>query len=144
MSHWRVTTWTQAPELAIPEVPALFSDSSDLWVAYETTAKPRGEVYAIVRFRHVIDHRLSPINDEGITEHPYGKAGLAGIQLYTFNEVIDSAEAIEWRPLRARHWVVTFKDKTLDVLAEDAEVAVPSVRGSDPVSVLVRELATRR
>src|SRR4051812_40848862 len=76
MGEPRVTTWSEAPALAIPDPPALLSDSSNLWLAYETTEEPRGEVYAIVRFRHVIDHRLSPINDEGLGQHPYAGAGL--------------------------------------------------------------------
>src|SRR6478672_1219838 len=109
MSQPHVTTWSEAPELAIPEPPALLSNSSDLWLAYETTAEPRGEIYAVVRFRHVIDHRLSPINDEGIREHAYAAAGL---KWYTFNEVVGSAEAARWRALKPRHWVITFKDNT--------------------------------
>jgi hypothetical protein len=138
MSEPHVITWNEAPKLAIPESPALLSDGSDLWVAYETTAEPRGEIYAIVRFRHVIDHRLSPINDEGIGEHAYA---LAGLKWYSFNEVIGSAEAARWRALNARHWVIMFKDNTLDVLAENAEVVVDSVRGSDPLAVLLSSLS---
>src|SRR4051812_47087853 len=112
MATPHVTTWTPAPELAIPDVPALLADSNCLWLAYATTAEPRGQMYAVVRFNDVIDHRLSPINDEGIGKHPYARAGL---QWYAFNEVIDSVEAIEWHALKARHWVITFKDNTLDV-----------------------------
>jgi hypothetical protein len=129
-----VTTWTAAPELAIPDPPALLADSKSLWLAYATTAEPRGEVYAVVRFNELIDHRLWPINDEGIGTHPYGGAGLTW---YAFNEVVNSAEAIRWRALNARHWVVTFKDNTLDVLAVSAEVIVAAVQSSDPVSVLL-------
>ena len=134
MGKPRVTTWSEAPELATPEPPALLSDSSNLWLAYETTSEPRGEVYAVIRFRHVIDHHLAPISDEGIGEHPYASAGL---QWYAFNEVTDSVEAIRWRPLNARHWVVTFKDNTLDVIAQKAEVVVPSVYGHDAATVLL-------
>lgn len=76
MNEPRVTTWSEAPELAIPDPPALFSNCSDLWLADETTVEPRGEVFAVIRFSRVIDHRLSPINVEGIGEHPYAKAGL--------------------------------------------------------------------
>jgi hypothetical protein len=137
MATPHVTKWTPAPELAIPDLPALLADSNSLWLAYATTAEPRGQMYAVVRFNDVIDHRLSPINDEGIGKHPYARVGL---QWYAFNEVIDSAEAIEWRALKARHWVITFKDNTLDVLAESADVVVQALRASDPVSVLLSTL----
>lgn len=140
MNEPRVTIWNEAPELAIPESPALLSDSSNLWLAYETTAEPRGEIYAVVRFRNLIDHRLSPINDEGIGEHAYA---VAGLKWYSFCEVIGSAEAARWSVLKARHWVITFKDNTLDILAQNAEVVVASVRGSDPVSVLLSLMTSR-
>jgi hypothetical protein len=113
MATPHITTWTPAPKYRIPNDPALIADSRSLWLAYPTMAEPYGEMYAVVRFDHVIDHRLSPINDEGIGKHPYVEYGL---NWYTFNEVTDSAEAIEWRALNARHWVITFKDNTLDVL----------------------------
>jgi hypothetical protein len=129
-----VATWTAAPELAIPDPPAILSDSSRLWLAYATTAEPRGQFFAVVRFDNVIDHRLSPINDEGLGQHPCAGAGL---KWYEFNEVIGSAEATKWRTLGARHWVVTFKDNTLYVLANDAEVIASSIRSTDPVSALL-------
>jgi hypothetical protein len=129
----RVVTWDEAPKLAIPESPALLMAASDLWLAYETTQEPRGTVYAVVRFNEVIDHRLSPINDEGLRRHPCARFGL---QFYSFNEVIGSAQALEWAVLRARHWVVTFKDCTLDVLCRSASVAVRDARSEDPVGAL--------
>jgi hypothetical protein len=129
-----VTIWTDAPELAIPEMPALLSNSQTLWLAYETIAEPRGEVYAVVRFQDVIDHRLSPINDEGIGEHQYAKFGL---QWYGFNEIIGSAEVAKWSVLRPRHWVVTFKDGTLDVLAASACVIARDLRATSPLTALL-------
>jgi hypothetical protein len=114
-----VTIWADAPELAIPEDPALLSDGSNLWLAYETVHEPRGHIYAAIRFLHVFDHRLSPINDEGLGKHPYSKFGL---RWYSFNEVLNSPEAMRWGlVLGVRHWVVTFKDHTLDILAQGAK-----------------------
>jgi hypothetical protein len=136
-SQPQITIWGDAPELAIPEAPALLTDCSDLWLAYETTADPRGEVYAIVRFHQVIDHRLSPINDEGIGQHPYGKFGL---KWYSFNEVIGSTEAARWCMLGARHWVITFKDDTLDVLAASATVVRKDIRASSSLAALLSVL----
>src|SRR5579862_4967114 len=120
MSAAKATIWKDPPELATPESPALFYDASknDLWLAY-AVARSSPLRYAVVRFTEVIDHRLSPINDEGIGKHPYCGAGL---RFYTFNELTASAETKQWAELRARHWVVTFKDNTLDVIAGGAEV----------------------
>jgi hypothetical protein len=90
--------------------------------------------YAIVQFIDVIDHRLSPINDEGIGKHPYAKAGL---QFYAFNEITGSRETTEWSVLRARHWAITFKDDTLDVVASDAKVVATDLQASSPMAALV-------
>jgi hypothetical protein len=128
MTSPQSSVWKDAPEPAIPDVPALLCDSSDLWLAYRSY---RG--YAIVQFVDVIDHRLSPINDEGIGKHPYAKAGL---QFYAFNEITGSAETAEWSALRARHWSVTFKDNTLDVIASDAKVIARDLHADSPTTAL--------
>ena len=123
------SVWKDAPELAIPDLPALLCNSCDLWLAYRSH---RG--YAIVQFVEVIDHRLSPINDEGIGKHPYASAGL---QFYAFNEITGSAECVQWSVLRARHWAVTFKDNTLDVVARDAKVVARDLQASNPTAALL-------
>src|SRR5262245_44767281 len=126
MSTPRASVWTEAPEPGIPESPALIADSDSLWVAY---CRAADHGVAVVQFWGVIDHRLSPINDEGLGRHPYARAGL---KFYTFHEVVGSAEADRWSSLGARHWVVTFKDNTLDVVARSAEVFVSSVSAATP------------
>jgi hypothetical protein len=128
MSSPQSSVWKDAPELAIPDVPALLCDSSDLWLAYRSH-----QGYAIVRFVGVIDHRLSPINDEGLGKHPYASAGL---RFYEFNEITGSAESVRWSAFRARHWAVTFKDNTLDVVAEDAKVVARDLHASSPTAAL--------
>ena len=132
------TIWNDAPELAIPDNPAIFSNSDDLWLAYETTAEPRGDIYAVIRFADIIDLRLSPINDEGLGQHPYASAGL---KWYSFNEVIDSQETLRWKTLEARHWVITFQDVTLDVVARSAQVIVDRAKMPDPVSALLSAIS---
>lgn len=126
------SVWKDAPELSIADVPALFCDSSDLWLAYRSH-----QGYAIVQFVDVIDHRLSPINDEGMGSHPYYKAGL---QFYAFNEITGSSETIAWSGLRARHWVVTFQDNTLNVIATDSKVIVRGLQASSPTAALFEVL----
>ena len=127
-------TWAEAPELAIPESPALAAVGGDVWLAYETTAEPRGQRYGVVRFVDAIDHRLWPINDEGLAQHPYW---LAGLRFYAFNEIVHSPEALSWAALEARHWAVTFKDETLDVIARGAEVVVADVEAQSPLAALL-------
>lgn len=68
MSKPAASIWTAAPELGIPEPPALVVESDRLWLAYFRAAD---DAVAVVRFSGVIDHRLSPINDEGLGRHPY-------------------------------------------------------------------------
>lgn len=126
--------WTDAPELAIPANPALFSNTENLWLAYETTADPRGEICAVLQFRDVIEHRLSPVNDEGLGQHPYAAAGL---KFYAFHEILHSAEASRWQLLAARHWVVTFKDVTLDVVAKSLSIAIDRIQTPDPAAALL-------
>ena len=127
------SVWPDAPELAIPDLPALFCDSIDLWLAYAMAHTPQRR-YAIVQFIDVIDHRLSPINDEGLGSHPYATFGL---QFYAFNEITGSREAIKWSALQARHWVVTFKDNALDVVAGGAKVVARDVDAGSPMSALI-------
>ena len=108
--------WKDAPEPAIPEGPALFSDARGLWLAYEMA--PGNGLYAVILFRGVIEYHLTSINDEGIGQNPYVGAGL---KWYAFNELFNSVETNKWSSPWSicRHWVVTFKDHTLDVVARD-------------------------
>jgi hypothetical protein len=135
-----VRTWDEAPELAIPENPAIFSDGNGLWLAYETTKEPRGDIYAVIHFRHVIDHRLSPINDEGLGEHVHAAAGL---KWYTFHEVLNSSETNRWSAIHARYWVVTFKEVTLDVIAETATVVADTVLANNATEALLSTLSSK-
>jgi hypothetical protein len=132
MSSPKSIVWKDAPQISVPDLKSLHWDSGDLWLCYDIAqaSEPR---YAIVRFIHVIDHRLSPINDEGLGKHPCFKSGL---QFYAFNEITGSAETVRWSVLRARHWVVTFKDDTLDVIAQDAKVIARDLVANSPTTAL--------
>lgn len=134
--------WPHAPKLAIPGGVALFYDDSGprLWACY-AVAFASEDSHAVVQFDDVIDHHLSPINDEGLGSHPYMGAGL---RPYEFNELVGSVEARHWVALAARHWVVTFKDNTLDVLACDAKVLATDLLASDAAAALMAFLANYR
>jgi hypothetical protein len=130
----KASIWSIAPEPAIPEPPAIVSDSYNLWLAYYHSP---GERIAVVRFSGLVDHRLSPINDEGLGQHPYAKFGL---KFYSFNELTGSVEIQRWSSLGVRHWVITFKDNTLDVLARTGEVLVSSMSAPSPLTALLSVL----
>jgi hypothetical protein len=131
MDKVRSTIWTLAPELGIPESPALLVESSILWLAY---FEPLNESVAVVRFTGLIDHRLAPIGDEGLGRHPHISSGL---QVYSFNELTGSEETIRWKSSGARHWVVTFKDETLDVVARAGEVVASRLAVASPLEALL-------
>ena len=128
--------WSEAPEIGIPDQPALMSDAERLWLSYAIA--PSSHVYAVVLFTGIIDHRLSPINDEGLGQHPYAAAGL---QFYSFQEILGSEEAKSWELLGATHWVVTFKDVTLDVIARGVAVLAADLEAKNAKSALLEFLA---
>ncbi|RAP55651.1 hypothetical protein [Oleiagrimonas sp. MCCC 1A03011] len=107
------------------------AESDKLWLAYFCAAD---DAVAVVQFTDVIDHHLSPINDEGLGQHPYGRAGL---QPYSFNELDGSQETLRWSGLKARHWVITFKDNTLDVVARSGEVIASGMSSPSPLKALL-------
>jgi len=124
----------QMPIIGIPEPPALFSDTNNLLVAYETDEEG---LFAIVRFVDVVDHHLSPINDEGLGKHPYAKSGL---RFYSFHEILNSPESRLWAPLAMRHWVLTFKDNTLDVLAKSIEIVTTEIPSRNAATALLAQI----
>ncbi|MEX3772934.1 hypothetical protein [Pseudomonas sp. MYb118] len=131
MNRAKSSIWAVAPELGIPESPALLVESGNLWLAY---FQALNESLAIVRFSGLIDHRLMPIGDEGLGRHPYV---LAGLQPYSFNELIGSEETVSRPYSNARHWVITFKDETLDVIARTGEVMASGLAFASPLEALL-------
>ncbi len=124
----RAEIWRDPPELAIPNNPAFVSDCKNAWIAYETASSDEN-IYAVVHFGGVIDMHLSPINDEGLGSHPYASFGL---RFYEFNELFGTAEAKRWASLGVRHFVITFKDVTIDVVARTASVIAEELRSEAP------------
>jgi hypothetical protein len=131
MNRAKSSIWAVAPALGIPESPALLVESGNLWLAY---FQALNESLAVVRFTGLIDHRLMPIGDEGLGRHPYV---LAGLQPYSFNELIGSEETVSRPYSSARHWVVTFKDETLDVIARTGEVIASGLTLASPLEALL-------
>lgn len=132
MSTPRSTVWSEAPEVGIPEPPALLTDSGKLWLAYEVAGARC--LFAVVCFTDVIDHHLWPINDEGLGKHPYSSAGL---RWYSFNELAGTREKEKWGVLGARHWVISFKDNTLDVVAGGVRIVADAIEAKNALSALL-------
>ncbi|MGF6317713.1 hypothetical protein [Pseudomonas frederiksbergensis] len=131
MMRAKSSIWAVAPAPGIPESPALLVESGNLWLAYFQASN---ESLAVVRFTGIIDHHLAPIGDEGLGRHPYV---LAGLQPYSFNELIGSEETVCHKWSSARHWVVTFKDETLDVIARTGEVIEFGINKASPLEALL-------
>lgn len=134
MQYVSSSIWCAAPELGTPESPAILAESANLWIAY---FQPGNETLAVVKFTGLIDHRLAPINDQGLGRHRYVQSGL---QPYSFNELTGTEETNCWQTLRARHWVVTFQDETLDVIACGGEVVSCGLTAASPLEALISQV----
>lgn len=137
---------TGAPE------PALVSDGDRLWVCYRCRddrdewdgqgEPPRDEPYGVLSFTGVVDHTLGPPSDEKLNEHPlYGK----GLDFYAAHEALDT-DRLKAAGAGTRHWIVTFHDETLEVLARGvaAEPAPIFSERHIPSEALAEFLASRR
>lgn len=88
-----------------------------------------GEPTAVIRFNHVLWHRLGPPNEEAIGAHPLSRLGLYP---YTAKEVIEShvirdfchANRIHQRHSDSlfdgyRHFAIAFHDSVFEAIAYD-------------------------
>jgi hypothetical protein len=123
-----VSEWRHAIQMS-PGAPSpcVFSTEFELAVAYGTNLHRE---FAVVRFLGLEQFTFGYPNDEALAPHPlYG----AGLRHYAFWEVTNSpviaalskanreAFAASSPFATSRHWVATFKDSTLEVIAETAE-----------------------
>ena len=132
-------------DLGSPE-PAVYENRGTAWVAYRcdngdsagwgigadlSDAAPV-ECCAVLRFTGVESLTLGPPGDERLHEHPLHDAGL---EPYSFHVVEDSDEATEGQ---TAHWIVTFHDETLEVIAEDADIFEARIDASSPEQALTQ------
>ena len=142
-----IIEWTDAPQMSIgapmPEIRKLAG--SAIYLAYITDesdnkyldyieGKSESEYnedvdeFAVVRFIAPIHHTYGYPNDEGLRQHPLYAFGL---ERYAFNVIegsptvaaLSKKDASNFdgdteNGLRIQHWVVTFKDDTLEIVAE--------------------------
>lgn len=137
-SKAQVVPWSGPPamETGAP-CPAICMQADSLFVAYVCRnplfpgwgsgdiEHPGFAIYcAVLQFEGVVSHYLGPPNDEALHLHPLHARGL---KCYAFHEVSQSPAA----PHGARHWIVTFHDETLEVIASSARVVRQRVDGED-------------
>ena len=128
----RVVLWPDPPpmETGAP-IPVMRFSSDSLVVAYacrnpefpgwESGADPSHPGFdvwcAVLRFEGVAWHHFGAPGNEALPTHPLYSAGMS---YYGFWEVLDSLRV---RPGSAlHHWIVTFHDETLEVVAASASV----------------------
>jgi hypothetical protein len=112
--------WTLAP-LCHP-----LSVLKTLWSWHTSAAAPRlPDSSAVIRFRGVSWVHFGPPSDERLSDHPLYQFGLS---FYAFWEVLDSPKIATGSP--QRHWIATFHDETLEVVADTASVQTQSVQGT--------------
>lgn len=114
-------------DVGSPE-PAVYEERGTAWVAYR--CNDEDEYCAVLRFTGVESLTLGPPSNDRLHEHPLHDAGL---EPYAFQVVEDSEEATDGE---TAHWIVTFGDETLEVIAEDADVLESQVDVNAPEQAL--------
>ena len=132
----QVSEWQGAPQMETgAPMPGIASDGRQLLVAYIVrdggAVETFEECYAVVSFSGVLQHTFGYPNEDVLSEHPLYSLGL---EAYAFNEIANSPYVGELaarnarafpeskaRYLKHKHWIVTFHDETLEVVANAVE-----------------------
>ena len=130
----KLDAWLEPPQMDTGSpCPAIHSDEHRLLCAYYVSdgVLPQGTV-AILRFEGVLQFRLGYPNDEALHGHLLAKHGMEHYQAYLVENSpliaeIENQNRVHpaFRPGmydKFRHWVVTFHDETLEVVALQAAV----------------------
>jgi hypothetical protein len=125
----QLVPWIEPPPMSTgAPCPAVHSDGDDLFCAYviNSSVAPAGSV-AILKFEGVLHHRFGYPNDEALQGHPLYQFGLEhyGFFIVENSPLIAEIEKQnechrQHRPgiyAGFRHWIVTFHDDTLEVIA---------------------------
>jgi len=108
--------------------PAVRSDGHDLLCAYfiNSTVTPQGTV-ALLKFENVLQYRFGYPNNEALEGHPLYQFGLKHYDFFAVENspLIGEIEKQnrchpQHRPgiyAKFRHWIITFHDETLEVIA---------------------------
>lgn len=126
-------------------LPAVRKEGDQLWVAYmchnpdfpgwDAGASPDHPGFAIwsalLRFDGVSDYHFGAPSDERLHAHPLYSAGLG---FYGFHEACGT-ERLAGRKEK-KHWIITFHDETLEVIADSAHVVSTRIEGEDTHAAL--------
>src|SRR5215469_10023313 len=129
----KATKWTEPPAMdaGVPS-PAVYSDKTGLTCAYVIGAShSEAGSTAILQFEGVLYYELGYPNDESLNAHPLYSSGLG---FYDFHVIenspliadLDRRNQVHKRHVagayikRFRHWIITFHDETLEVVATNA------------------------
>lgn len=129
----KVAKWGEPPAMdAGAPTPAVYSDETDLTCAYVIgPTHPQSGSTAILHFEGVLYYAMGYPNDEVLNAHPLYPNGL---EFYAFHVVenspliadLDRRNQIHKQHVagayikRFRHWIITFHDQTLEVVARNA------------------------
>ena len=139
-TDWRpfystASVWSDAPEIIFAETedsrPSLLVFNDSLWLSYLTN---KDDVFAVIRFHIYIEHQETRIGNH-LAGHPYF---VAGLQPRAFNALSVSALTKYWIKFNARHWVVNFPDRTIDIIAQQSEVVEKAVNATTSFEALQR------
>jgi hypothetical protein len=142
----RVIIWTEPPPMdAGAPLPSLKAENDCLWVSYvcrnpdfpgwdsgASPDHPGFDLYcAVLRFDGVVYHSFGYPSDERLSEHPLYCFGLT---FYEFHEVFGTPELRGHKG--KRHWIITFHDETLEVIADQGTVVSRRNEGEETRKIL--------
>jgi hypothetical protein len=126
--------WSEPPEMdAGAPCPALLCDEHELFCGYYVGPKAAEQrSVAVLKFEGVLLHRFGYPNDEALAGHPLWRLGLGFYHFYTvenspWRAEIESQNSVHRHHHpgiyeKFRHWLITFHDSTLEVLAQRARI----------------------
>jgi hypothetical protein len=138
----KIVKWVEPPAMdAGAPTPAIYSDKNGLTCAYVigATHSESGST-AILQFEGVLYYEMGYPNDEVLGGHPLYENGLG---FYDFHVVensplivdLDRRNQVHNRHVAGnyiklfRHWIITFHDETLEVIARSARFVRTSGKG---------------
>lgn len=152
----QVTLWREPPRMDTgAPLPALFSNSKgDLYIAYYVSRLEDASLgkVALLRFSVVLHFRFGHPNEDVLHAHPLYENGLKHYEFHIVEHSPLIAELEERNSVhprhvpgmyksRFKHFVVTFHDETLEVVAKEGVVAG---RSSLPPNKSVITIAEQR
>jgi hypothetical protein len=145
----KVAKWAEPPDMdSGAPIPAIYSDGRGLTCAYVIGAThPESGHTAILHFDGVLYYAMGYPNDEALKAHPLYTNGLGCYGFYAIEnspliDDLDRRNRVHKRHvaggyiMRFRHWIISFHDETLEVIARDARFVRTSEKAPE---IAVRE-----